>query len=85
MLGADQVADVVEVVEVALDRRRLDVGSTSETNWRTVVIPMTPPDAAIVRMAASVLVRGCPPASARQLECVNSTGLRDSSQASSVV
>ena len=61
------------------------VGSLSLTNMRTPVIPITPPVAAMARMASSVLVRGCPPDSTRLFECVKRTGRDETSQASSVV
>src|ERR1039457_5548389 len=55
------------------------------TNVRTMVIPMTPPLAAMRVMASSVLQRALPGTSARQLECVTRTGFRDASMAFMVV
>ena len=60
------------------------VGSLAETKLRTAVIPMTPPLAASLRMASSVLSRGWS-LSARQLEWVTAIGPLDSSMASRVV
>ena len=48
-------------------------------------MPITPPFAAILRMASSVLQRGCPGTSARQFECVIRAGRLVASNASSVV
>ena len=49
------------------------------------VTPITPPLAASLRMAASVLQRALPGTRARQFECVTSTGFADASITSSVV
>ena len=50
-----------------------------------MVIPMTPPVAAICLIASSVLQRAQLGTSARQLECVMNTGFRDASIAFIVV
>src|ERR1039457_6872773 len=52
----------------------------ARTKGRTMVIPMTPPFAAMRRMASSVLQRALPGTSARQLEGVTRTGFRDASK-----
>ena len=59
-------------------------GPPARTKPRTMVMPITPPFAAIARMASSVLQRAAG-TSARQLECVTSTGRRDATIASIVV
>ena len=55
------------------------------TNRRSMVMPMTPPLAASLRIAASVLQRALRGTSARQFEWVTRTGFAEASITSSVV
>lgn len=80
MFDADQFRDVIDVVDVVLDRG----GSSSVTKLRTAVTLITPPFAAMARIASSVLQRGWPGARARQLEWVISTGFVASANARSL-